>query len=75
MVVTRMTRQTDAWHPEVLAVWPDGFWVPPLELRSGEYNHHSDDFEVVPHEGPGTGALRVNRNSLRLVRWARCERN
>jgi hypothetical protein len=50
MVATGMARQTDAWHPEALAVWPDGFWVTLLELRSGEYNHRSDDFEVVPHD-------------------------
>ena len=45
-----MTTQSQASHPDDLAVWPDGFWVTLQELRSGGFNHRSDDFEVVPHD-------------------------
>lgn len=40
---------TQASHPDDLALWPDGFWATLSELRSGGFNHRSDDFEVVSH--------------------------
>jgi hypothetical protein len=49
-MATGMATRTEAGHPEDLAVWPDGFWVTLQELRSGGFNHRSDDFEVVPHD-------------------------
>jgi hypothetical protein len=41
-----------AWthHPDDIAVWPDGFWATLEEVRNGECNHRSDDFEIVPLE-------------------------
>jgi hypothetical protein len=50
VMVTGLAMRTEARHPEDHAVWPDGFWVTHSELRSGGFNHRSDDFEVVPHD-------------------------
>ena len=49
-MATGMATRTEAWHPEDLAVWPDGFGATFSELRSGGFNHRFDDFEVVPHD-------------------------
>ncbi|MDI3559847.1 hypothetical protein [Bradyrhizobium sp. Arg816] len=50
MLAVVATQGSDARHPDDLVVWPDGFWVTLDELRSGDFNHRSDDFEVVPHD-------------------------
>ena len=34
-------------HGDDLAVWPDGTWATMDEVRSGEFNWKSDDFELV----------------------------
>jgi len=49
-MATGMATRTEAWHPEDLAVWPDGSLATISELRSGGFNHLSDDFEVVRHD-------------------------
>jgi hypothetical protein len=45
-----MATETQASHPDDLAVWSDGFWATLSEVRGGGFNHRSDDFEVVPHD-------------------------
>jgi hypothetical protein len=46
-MATRTATQTVVWHPDDLAVWPDGFWATLWEFWNGECSHKSDDFEVV----------------------------
>lgn len=37
----------NAHHPDDIVVWPDGFHARIGEVRSGQFSHRSDDFEIV----------------------------
>jgi hypothetical protein len=39
--------QTASYRLDDIAIWPDGFWVRFEEVRNGEFNDRSDDFEIV----------------------------
>ena len=35
------------YHPDDIVVWPDGTWATLAEVRAGEFNCMSDDYEIV----------------------------
>ncbi|MFG1352100.1 MAG: hypothetical protein B7X99_13130 [Rhizobiales bacterium 17-65-6] len=45
--MSRTTMQTPPYHPDDIAVWPDGAWATLGEVWRGEFSHRSDDFEIV----------------------------
>ncbi|NHN93524.1 hypothetical protein [Acetobacter sicerae] len=40
----------NAPHPDDIVVWPDDFHARVGEVRSGQFSHRSDDFEIVACE-------------------------
>ncbi|RWK66814.1 hypothetical protein [Mesorhizobium sp.] len=49
-MTTRTDTASSAYHPDDIAVWPDGTWISVGELSEGGYGHKSDDYEIVPLE-------------------------
>lgn len=49
-MTTRADTSPSAYHPDDIAVWPDGTWTFVGELAEGGYGHKSDDYEIVPLE-------------------------
>lgn len=35
------------WHPDDIAIWPDGTWAHIEDVRRGDYHFMSDDYDVV----------------------------
>lgn len=48
--MSKITTLTPAYHIDDIAVWPDGSWATLGEVRNGDYNWKSDDFEIVRME-------------------------
>ncbi|MBA4757602.1 MULTISPECIES: hypothetical protein [Sphingomonadales] len=42
-----MTQDTQAYHRDDIAVWPDGVWATLGEVWAGHFTHRSDDYEIV----------------------------
>ena len=38
------------WHPDDIAIWPDGTWAYIGDVHRGDYHFMSDDYEVVSIE-------------------------
>jgi len=34
-------------HPDDIVLWPDGSWATLEEVRNGDYDWKSDDFEII----------------------------
>lgn len=45
-----MAKATTRAHPDDLVVWPDLTVATVSEVRRGDYNWMSDDYEIVPLE-------------------------
>ncbi|WP_371349210.1 hypothetical protein [Ancylobacter sp. IITR112] len=36
-------------HPDDIVLWPDGSWATLEEVRNGDYDWKSDDYEIIDH--------------------------
>lgn len=45
--MSKITTQTPPYHIDDIVVWPDGAWATLGEVRSGQFCHRSDDFEII----------------------------
>ena len=37
-------------HPDDIVLWPDGSWATLEEVRNGDYDWKSDDYEVIRYD-------------------------
>lgn len=42
-----LTPSSTPFAGDDIVVWPDGIWATLGEVRSGDFQHKSDDFEIV----------------------------
>lgn len=42
-----MARTQLPYHPDDIAVWPDGRWATLREIWAGDFGWKSDDYEIV----------------------------
>ncbi len=42
-----MTHRHSPYHRDDVVLWPDGTWATVGEVRDGNYDWKSDDFEIV----------------------------
>lgn len=44
---TTKSAQSTPYHPDDIAVWPDGTWATVQDVANGEFTFMSDDYETV----------------------------
>jgi len=45
-----MAKRSIAYDIDDVVVWPDGAWATLSEVRHAEYDHMSDDYEIVDRD-------------------------